>query len=63
MKHKELKNLAKKIAKAEKTLQENTDPIIIEEAEREIINLSGRVNRLEDIMILDELIQKILEKT
>lgn len=63
MKHKELKNLAKKIAKAEKTLQENTDPNIIEEAEREIINLSGRVNRLEDMMILDELIQEILEKT
>lgn len=63
MKHKELKNLAQKIAKCEKIVQTSTDKNAIRRAQDEIMNLSGCVDSLEDIMILDEMIQDILEKS
>ena len=62
MKQKELKNLAKKIAKYEKIIQTTKDADEKHNAENEIMKLSSCVKSLEDMMIIDELIQDILEE-
>ena len=62
MKKKELKNLAQKIAKAEMIVQTSDDPKAISKAELEIMDLSGRVDTIEDMVIIDEMVQEILEK-
>lgn len=62
MKKKELKNLAVKIAAAEKALQNTKDQNVIHEVQDEIFKLSSKVHDIEDIMLLDEMIQEILEK-
>jgi hypothetical protein len=61
MKTKELKNLAKKIAKLEKSLKiaSGKDKRAIEE---EIVKLSSKVDNFEDIIILDEMIMELLEE-
>ena len=61
MKQKELKNLAKKIAKLELTIQDTDDPDVIAQCETEIMYLTGKVTSFEEIDILDELIQEILQ--
>lgn len=63
MKQKELKNLAKKIAKQELIAQNTDDPDVVAACEQEIIFLTGRVTSFEDIDTLDELIQEILQKS
>lgn len=63
MKQKELKNLAKKIAKAELIVRDSDDPEAVKRAESEIMKLSGHVDRLEEMVILDDLIQEILQKS
>ena len=63
MKQKELKNLAKKIANAEIIIRDSNDPDAIKRAESEIMKLSGHVNRLEDMVIIDDLVQEILAKS
>lgn len=63
MKQKELKNLAKKIAKYEKIIQTTQDPAERKQAENEIMKLSSSVHSFEDMVILDELIQDILENS
>ena len=63
MKQKELKNMAKKIAKAELVIRDSNDPEAIKRAESEIMKLSGHVNRLEDMVIIDDLVQEILQKS
>lgn len=60
MKKKELKNLAQKIAKYEKIIQTSDDKAEIKKAEQEIMRLSGHVDNIEDMMIIDEMIQDIL---
>lgn len=60
MKKKELKNLATKIAKYEKIIQNSVDQAEIKQAENEIMKLSSHVDRLEDMMMIDEMIQDIL---
>ena len=61
MKMKELKNFAKKIAQFEKIIQESEDKDAVRKAEKEIMKLSGQVKSLEDMIIIDELVQKIIE--
>lgn len=61
MKQKELKNLAKKIAKLELTIQGTDDPEVIAQCETDIMYLTGKVTSFEEIDILDELIQEILQ--
>ena len=61
MRRKELRNLAKKIAEAEYIIQTSEDQKEIAKAEQKIVELSGRVNNLEDITIIDEMVQEILE--
>ena len=63
MKQKELKNLAKKIAKAEIIIRDSNDPEAIKRAESEVMKLSGHIDRLEDMVIIDDLVQGILEKS
>jgi hypothetical protein len=64
MKKKELKNLAEKFAELEYIIQMNKDSEEVKEAQRRIIELTGQVSMLdfENMMILDELIQKNLSK-
>lgn len=63
MKRKELKDLAKKIAKAEIIIRDSNDPDAIKRAESEIMKLSGHVDRFEDMVIIDDLVQEILAKS
>lgn len=63
MKRKELKSLANKIAKLEQIIQRNEDPKQVQQAKDEIMKLSGHVDSLEDIMLMDELIQDILKNS
>ena len=62
MKKKELKNLARKITDAELIIQTSNDEVAIKNAENEIIKLSGSVSSVLDMMALDEMVQKFLEK-
>lgn len=62
MKKKELKEIAKKIAKAETIIQTSEDAKKIREARESIIELSGHVNNLDDMIIIDELVQDILKQ-
>ena len=61
MKKKELKNLAQKIAAAERVIQNSNDKNEIYNAEQEIMRLSGSISSITDMMELDEMIQTILE--
>ena len=62
MKKKELKNLAKKIAKHEKFIQSSTDEKEVRKARLKILQLSEEVTEMEDFFQLDILISEILEK-
>ena len=63
MKKKELKNLAQKIAKAELIIQSSDSTTLDKQkAEQEIMRLSSHVDKLEDMIIIDEMVQEILEK-
>ena len=62
MKTKELKNLAKKIAKAEKRIQEAQSVEEKEAAENEVLTLCGRVTNITDMLNLDEFVQEALEE-
>ena len=62
MKKKELKNLAKRIANAELIIQTSSDKKEINDAKKEIIELSNHAIDLEDMIILDELVQDILSQ-
>lgn len=62
MKQKELKNLAKKIAKCEFIIQTSDDSKAVRDAQNAIMELSGKVSSLEDIMIIDELVQEYIEE-
>lgn len=62
MKKKELKNLAAKIAKCERIIQTSDDKQAVYQAEKEIMRLSSSVDRLEDMVAIDELVIELLEK-
>lgn len=62
MKTKELKNIAKKIAKYELIIQNSDDKKAVAEAERQIMMLSGSVDKIEDMVAIDEFVQEIIEK-
>ena len=62
MKKKELKNLAQKIAKAERIVQTSDDPKAVKKAEQEIMELSGHVESIEDMVIIDDMVQDLLNK-
>ena len=62
MKKKELKNLAKKIADAEYIIQNSDDANAVAKAQDAILELSGKVSSVEDMLALDELVQEILNE-
>lgn len=61
MKNKERKILADKIAKAEWIIQHSEDEWEVKKAQMDIMELSGHVDNLDDITIIDEMVQEILE--
>ena len=61
MKRKELKNIAKQIAKYERIIQTADDKNLKHNAESSIIHLSNKIEDLADMMELDELIKEYLE--
>lgn len=61
MKKKELKNLAKKIASAERKLSSAQDKKETKRYQDEIIELSGQIDNPNDLFLLDAMIQEILE--
>ena len=62
MKKKEQKALAQKIAKYELIVQTSDDKKRVREAQDKIMELSGKVETLDDIAAIDEMVQEILEK-
>ena len=62
MTKKQLKNLALKIVDCEKIIQANENEELVEKAKDDIINLSRKVVKLEDMIAIDDLIMRILEK-
>lgn len=62
MKRKELKNIAVKIAKCERIIQNSEDKQAAKRAEEEIMKLSSAVGNLEELLVIDELVMDILEK-
>lgn len=62
MKKKELKNLATKIAKYQKIINDSEDSAAIHNAQEEIMKLSSKVDSLEDIILIDEIVMELLEK-
>lgn len=64
MKKKEMKEIAKKIAKLELIIQDPLSTIEAKKkAEKEIMNISFNVGNLSDLDLIDEMVQEILEKT
>ena len=62
MKKKEQKALAQKIAKYELIVQTSDDKKRVRDAQNKIMELSGKVETLDDIAAIDEMVQEILEK-
>ena len=62
MKKKEQKALAQKIAKYELIIQTSQDKKQVRDAQDKIIELSGKVESLDDIAAIDEMVHEILEK-
>lgn len=61
MKQKELKNLAKQIANAERVIQISDDSEAISKAQNTILSMSKKKMTVEEMMIVDELVQEILQ--
>lgn len=62
MNRKELRELARKIAKQEKKLEKATTDEERKQAEQAIMELTGCVNNLDDVSRLDEMILDLLEQ-
>ena len=62
MKQKELKNFAKQIVEAEKIIKANEDKQKIYQAQQKVMDITNRLDSLDDILLLDELVQEIMDK-
>ena len=62
MKKKELKNLAKKIADCEYTIQTSSDEDKKISAKNDIFKLTNSIHSFEDLDLLDEMVQEYLTK-
>ena len=60
MKNKELKNIAKQIAKLEKEASATTDLDQKSKIEKEMMTIMSKVTSLEDMMIIDEMVMEML---
>jgi len=61
MTKKQLRKLAERIAANERIIQANADPSAVTKAQDTIISLSSQLD-IEDLLALDDLLQKMLEK-
>ena len=62
MKHKELKQIAQKIAQAEQIIQTSNDKSAILKAQGDIEKLTSGIDNFSDLILIDELVQEIFEK-
>ena len=62
MKKKELKILAQRMAKLEDIIQNSDDKKAVHKAQEEIMELTNKVESMEDLFTLDEMVIEILEK-
>ena len=62
MKQKEIKNLAQKIAKYERIVQESDDKHLVRQAQEKIMELTSGVTSLDDMIAIDEAVMELLEK-
>lgn len=62
MKQKELKNFAKQIVEAEKIIKANEDRQKVYQAQQKVMDITNRLDSLDDILLLDELVQEIMDK-
>ena len=62
MKTKEIKNLAKKIAKYEYIIQTSDDKKMVRQAQEKIMELTSSVTNLDDMIAIDEAVMELLEK-
>ncbi len=62
MKKKELKNLAKKIARCEYILQTSDDMDEKNQAREEIMKISSGIHSFDDLDLLDEMVQDLLSE-
>ena len=60
MKRKELKNFAKQIVEAEKIIEANEDKQKVYQAQQKVMDITNRLDSLDDILLLDELVQEIM---
>ena len=61
MKQKELKNLAKKLAKQERIIANSDDQNEITAAQAEIMRLSKQIHDFQDLDLIDEMVQEYLK--
>lgn len=62
MKNEKIKNIAKKIAEFELLLQTSEDKEKIKQAENSIMELSTQITSIEEMCLIDDMVQKILDK-
>ena len=62
MKQKEIKNLAQKIAKYERIVQESDDKHLVRQAQEKIMELTSSVTSLDDMVAIDDAVMELLEK-
>ena len=62
MKQNELKNIAKQIVEAEKIIKANEDKQKVYQAQQKVMDITNRLDSLDDILLLDELVQEIMDK-
>ena len=62
MKRKELELLAKNIIRQEQIIKEANNPIEVKAAKNKIVELSSSIQSLEDMLVIDEFIQKYFKK-
>lgn len=62
MKKKELKEIAKRMARAEQIISTSNDSEEIREAENTVMTLSMRLNSTDDMLAVDELVREILSE-
>lgn len=62
MDRKDRREIAREIAKCEKIIQGSSNEIAKKQAMNRIETISMRITSLEDILAIDDMVQKILEK-
>lgn len=62
MTKKELKKLAKELARLERVIKTTEDGEVRYRAEQEIMTLTNKVEDLEDMVMIDEMVMTLLEQ-